>query len=115
MRAEWLVAASVVFASAGQLTLKRGLAADALSFHGLPVLLLVGLLTYALGTLLWTQAVARDEISYLYPLSAINYVLVAVGGSVLLGEGVHWDRWAGIVVMTAGIGVLLHSSKGERE
>ena len=37
-----------------------------------------GLLIYFLGSICWMIAVAQREISFLYPLSSINYVLVVI-------------------------------------
>ena len=35
-----------------------------------------GLLIYLAGTVCWMRAVSQKEISFLYPLSSVNYVLV---------------------------------------
>ncbi len=110
--AEWLVLASVALASAGQLMIKLGLnhhaSAGSAPLHGmLPTL--CGLLVYALGTLLWIEAVRKRDISYLYPLSAINYTLVALGGMLFLGEAVSAGRWIGIAVITLGVGLMVSS------
>lgn len=114
LRAEWLVLGSVLLASTGQLTIKSGLNHGDVaglrvgSLHlGWPVLL--GLLIYGLGTVLWIQAVSKRNISYLYPLSAFNYTLVALGGTLFLGERFGWDRWLGIAVMSLGVALLVAS------
>ena len=104
LRPEWMVLGSVCFAAAGQLLMKAGLN------HGTGLspaaIVLLGLSMYGLGTLLWIQAVSLAEISYLYPLSAINYPLVALGGKLFFHEAVHPERWLGIIVMTIGIAIL---------
>jgi drug/metabolite transporter (DMT)-like permease len=108
VRPEWMVLGSVCFAAAGQLLMKAGLS------HGMglnPVaIVLLGLSMYGLGTLLWIQAVSLAEISYLYPLSAINYPLVALGGKLFFHEVVHRERWLGILVMTIGIAILARTA-----
>lgn len=114
LRAEWLVLGSVLLASGGQLTIKLGLnrhASASVAFAGfhLSWLVLLGLLIYGMGTMLWIQAVSQRDISYLYPLSALNYVLIALGGSWFLGENVGAERWAGIAVMSVGVGLLMRS------
>lgn len=120
IRAEWLVLCSVVLASTGQLMIKLGLnhhasiAGGSLPLHGM-VPTVCGLLVYALGTLLWIEAVRKRDISYLYPLSAINYTLVALGGMFFLGEVVSSARWAGIVVITLGVGLMMSSRDGASE
>jgi drug/metabolite transporter (DMT)-like permease len=108
VRPEWMVLGSVCFAAAGQLIMKAGLS------HGMGLspaaIVLLGLSMYGLGTLLWIQAVSRAEISYLYPLSAINYPLVALGGKLFFHEAVHRERWIGILVMTIGIAILARTA-----
>ena len=108
VRPEVLVVLSVLLAAVGQLALKYAL------LHAGPSLpvyrIALGLGIYGLGTLLWIVAVSRADISYLYPLSAINYSLVALGGSLLFGEPVRWDRWLGIAVITAGVALLTRTS-----
>lgn len=114
VRAEWLVLGSVLLAACGQLAIKLGLnrhAGLALSFGKahLSWIVLVGLFIYGMGTVLWIQAVAKRDISYVYPLSALTYTLVALGGSVLLGESFGWERWTGIAVMSLGVALLVGS------
>ena len=112
--AEVLVIGSVVLATTGQLAIKLGLGKAAglftLAPHPLhaPFTLgvLCGLVIYGLGTLLWMQAVAKRNISYLYPLASLNYILVAVGGHLLLHEPLVPGRWIGIAIMAAGIVLL---------
>jgi drug/metabolite transporter (DMT)-like permease len=108
VRPEWMVFGSVCFAAAGQLVMKAGLS------HGMGLspaaIVLLGLSMYGLGTLLWIRAVSLAEISYLYPLSAINYPLVAMGGKLFFHEAVHRERWLGILVMTIGIAILARTA-----
>lgn len=114
IRAEWLVLFSVCFATCGQLLLKHGLTlAKIVSSvsHPAMVLILMGFLIYGLGTLLWIAAVSKQEISYLYPLSALNYLLVPVGGAVLLREHISPLRWVGILTMGIGIAFLVWSRR----
>ena len=122
VRVEFLVVASVSLGAAGQLVLKASLLL--LTSHGVGMNLagdprlkcaagiLFGLCVYAIGTCFWIKAVSRAAISYLYPLSAGSYALVAIGGHVLFGEMVHPWRWAGIAVTT--VGVALIAASGER-
>jgi drug/metabolite transporter (DMT)-like permease len=122
VRVELLVVISVVLGAAGQLMLKAALLL--LSPHpidtaatGDPRLMcaagiVLGLCIYAVGTWFWIKAVSRAPISYLYPLSAGSYALVAICGHVLFGEIVHPWRWAGIALTT--FGVALMAASGER-
>jgi drug/metabolite transporter (DMT)-like permease len=112
--AETVVLGSVLFAAAGHLLIKSGL--NTLKASGLPAgvgprvlsyalqpAVMGGLAIYGIGTLLWIFAVSKRDISYLFPLSALNYVVVALGGMWLFGESIPGTRWAGILVVFAGV------------
>ena len=114
-QAEWAVCGAILFAVAGHLLIKFGLNAlskTAVAHQDLAHRLLVylfqpavflGLGIYGIGTLLWILAVSKREISYLFPLSAMNYVLVAIGGMALFGESIPAGRWLGILVVVVGV------------
>jgi drug/metabolite transporter (DMT)-like permease len=116
-----LACISVALGGIGQLVVKASLL---LSSRGTGVALqgvllksiagiLLGLAIYASGTWFWFCAVKRASISYLYPISASSYILVAMGGRFLFGEGIHPIRWAGIAVITLGVAMLpLTGSRG---
>jgi len=121
----WQFAAlgAILLASAGHLLIKLGLntavhgsipgTAVANAFHTLlqPALIL-GLGIYGIGTLLWISAVSRRNISFLYPLTALNYVIVSMGGLLWFGERISMGRWAGIAIVVIGV-ALLQLSSGE--
>lgn len=118
-RAEILASASILLGAVAQLTMKgallfwnahRGAPEFAWSAARPAAGVLLGLLIYAAGTLFWLKAVARASISYLYPLSAGSYALVAVGGHFLFGEHVDAGRWMGIAVITLGVALLALSN-----
>ena len=46
---------------------------------------------------------SRIDFSYVQPVSAVGYALVAVLGYAVLGEAVTAARWAGIVCICAGV------------
>ncbi len=115
IRAEWCALGSVLLASAGQLMIKFGLNRHAVD-PALPAAwpAALGLCIYGAGTLLWIAAVSRAAISYLFPFGALSYALVALGGAALLGERVSPGRWAGIAILTLGVGLLFGSREGEQ-
>lgn len=64
----------------------------------------------ALGVALlivWTFAhmalLSWADLSYVMPVTAIGYVVTAFAGKFFLGEIVSPARWAGIVLITAGV------------
>ncbi len=63
----------------------------------------VGVLVLALWMLSDLALLSRADLSYVLPVTAISYVLIAVVGHFLLGERVTVLRWVGIVVITLGV------------
>ena len=62
-----------------------GIACDAVSFFALLALLSVA------------------ELSVAVPATALSFVLDTIGARVFLGEHVHWKRWVGVGLVTAGV------------
>ena len=121
----WSAIAAIVFASAGHLLIKFGLVSSAQSAIGLSTLAKIihyvlqpavaaGLAIYGVGTLFWISAVSRRDISFLYPITALNYVIVSLGGKYFFGETVSPTRWLGIAVVMLGVALLQFSLKGDR-
>ena len=75
--------------------------------------LFFGLAVYGLGTVLWIFAVSRKQISYLYPITALNYAIVALGGQLLFQEPVSARRWLGIMIVIVGVGLMQWSARPE--
>jgi drug/metabolite transporter (DMT)-like permease len=44
-----------------------------------------------------------ENVSFVVPVSALGYVAGALGGRFFLGERVNWRRWAGILLVCAGV------------
>ena len=66
-------------------------------------LLMLFLISYML-VLSWA------DYSYVLPASAISYVVVALLGSVVLGEHVPFERWIGIGLICAGAALVGRTS-----
>jgi uncharacterized membrane protein len=64
---------------------------------------LIGLLIYLFGTACWMIAVSQKEISFLYPLSSVNYVLVVGASAFLLAESISLRRAEGIALIVLGM------------
>jgi drug/metabolite transporter (DMT)-like permease len=121
----WQFAAlgTVLLASCGHLLIKLGL----MSVHGgataglagkialylTQPAVVAGLAIYGLGTLIWIYAVSQRSISFLYPLTALNYVIVTLGGWYWFEETIRPGRWLGIAVVVAGVALLQLSARGD--
>ena len=121
--ADLVLATSVLLAAAGHLLIKHGLNA-ATPLSGVPIVsrlvayllmssVIAGLAIYGSGTLLWIVAVTKRDISYLYPVTAVNYIIVTLGGLWMFGEPVSPGRWGGILTVVIGVAIL-HSSRKEQ-
>ena len=72
---------------------------------------IAGLLIYFLGSVCWMIAVAQREISFLYPLSSINYVLVVIVSYLLFSEAISWQRASGVTLIVLGM-ILMNRRAG---
>jgi drug/metabolite transporter (DMT)-like permease len=61
----------------------------------------VGLMTVGFFSLL--AILSFENVSFVVPVSALGYVAGALGGRFFLGERVNWRRWAGILLVCAGV------------
>jgi len=123
----WEVAAlgAIILASCGHLLIKAGLRSAVLTTPAGGILarlvhyllhpaVAAGLGIYGLGTIMWIYAVSRRSISFLYPLTALNYAIVTMGGKFLFGESISRGRWLGIAVVMLGVALMQLSMKEEK-
>jgi drug/metabolite transporter (DMT)-like permease len=52
---------------------------------------------------------AESDISFLWPLTALSFVMTTVAALVFLGERVSSVRWAGVVFIMIGAGLISYS------
>ncbi len=69
-----------------------------------------GMTFYALSIGLWLVVLAKVPVSAAYPMLSIGYVIAAVSGVVLLGEGVSLTRALGIGLICVGVLVVAQSA-----
>lgn len=46
---------------------------------------------------------SRADLSFVLPVTASAYVLVAISGHFLLHDHISWQRWTGILLITLGV------------
>jgi len=66
----------------------------------LGVLLLILWMLSRMALLSWA------DLSYVLPVTSIGYVLVALAGRILLHEEISVKRWAGILLIMAGVALV---------
>jgi drug/metabolite transporter (DMT)-like permease len=96
---------------AGNFFMKRGMPSELASpldyitalfrpWLALGVLLLIAWMLLRMALLSWA------DLSYVLPVTAVGYVLVAIVGKVLLDEQITMKRWAGIGLIVAGVALV---------
>ncbi len=70
---------------------------------------LAGVFLFSCSTLLWLVILSGLELSYIYPMVSLNYVLTAIGSKMFFKEKITKMRWLSIAVIIAGV-VLVSSS-----
>lgn len=68
-----------------------------------------GILLYAAAALLWLGALSNLDVSLMYPLLSLAYVVAAILGFIFLKEDITLLRWVGIVVVIGGCFMILRS------
>lgn len=101
------LAASVLLCAAAHVILRHAAAGG-----GAPLELALrpgvwlGLAVYGCGTLLWIVCLRRLDLSFAYPASALQLVLVYAGAAAVLGEQIPPLRLLGAGVILVGIALL---------
>ena len=65
--------------------------------------LLVGVVLQASFFFLYLTLLSRAEVSQVLPMTALDYVVVALLAQAVLGEAVTALRWTGIALITTGV------------
>ena len=65
--------------------------------------LLLGVALQATFFVIYLAALSRADVSVVLPMTALDYIIVALLASALLGEPVTVMRWAGIALILVGI------------
>jgi len=69
----------------------------------------LALMTLAFFALLGILSV--ENVSFVVPVTALSYVAGGVGGMLFLGERLDRSRWAGILLVCLGVGLVIISKK----
>jgi uncharacterized membrane protein len=66
----------------------------------------LGTLFYIIGTLYWFTLLSRHNLSHIYPMVSIGYVLAALAGVLLFKETIPLTGWIGMGIIFVGFIVL---------
>jgi uncharacterized membrane protein len=65
--------------------------------------IIAGLVAYAIATLVWLYLLSVYDLSYIYPITSLSFVLAVFASVLILGEVVTWNRWVGVVIICFGV------------
>lgn len=65
----------------------------------------ISMMALAFFSLLGLLSIAN--VSFVYPASALSYGVGALGGKLFLGERVTKQRWAGVLLVAAGVALVV--------
>ncbi len=112
---------STITAAAGQLSFKLGLrSVGAVEAYDVPTLFRmftnwqvdVGIALYALSTIFWLSALSKKDLSYVYPFTAANYVIIVLLSYFVLGEQIGIERVVGVLLVITGLYVIIRGIPG---
>jgi drug/metabolite transporter (DMT)-like permease len=72
--------------------------------------LIIGTILQAAYFGLWLAVLSWEDLSVALPMQALNYLIVAFLSQWYLGESVTPMRWAGIVIILIGVGIVAKTS-----
>lgn len=113
LRKYLVLLAVTVFASLGNVCLARGMRAfGEVTSKNWPLLLTalanpwtaVGIVLLILFFVSYLNALSWADLTYVLPATALGYILTALLAKLLLQEAVPPAHWAGIVLITVGVG-----------
>ena len=98
----------------GQLGMKKGMTTignievkDILSTRIFEVVfqkyVFIGMLFYVLSSLLWLVILSKAELSFVYPLISIGYIITAIFGKFFFNENLSFFRLFGILLICGGV------------
>lgn len=110
-----MILLSVGLAAVAQLTLKSGmnqvtasageatLSAASVKAIASNLIVWAGLILFGVSAIVWLFVLSRTSLSFAYPFASITYLLIVLVDRFVLEETVPPLRWAGVVLIMAGI------------
>ena len=70
------------------------------------ILILSGLLCYALGTSFWMLSLGHLELSYAYPFNGLTFVFILIASWLIFDDTMSLQRVAGVVLICVGVALI---------
>ena len=117
-----LVSICVIGASIGQIAMKQGMnqvgeiggMRQLFSFRTLLEIftnkyVLSGFVCYGVISILWLGAMSTLNISFMYPLLSLSYIVTAMAALIFLKESITIYQWAGILLVIGGCFLIIRT------
>ncbi|MDP4147177.1 MAG: EamA family transporter, partial [Bacillota bacterium] len=83
---------------------------DRLSFNADSILKLIsspyiisGIILYSLATVIWLYILSKENLSKVYPIQSICYILSVFIGMYFFKESIPLTRWIGVFIIMMGV------------
>jgi len=63
----------------------------------------VGMVLYVFASLLWLVILSQEELSFVYPLISIGYIMTAILGKIFFHENLTFFRFFGVLLICGGV------------
>lgn len=67
----------------------------------------IGVAMMAMAFFSLLMLLSFESVSYVVPVTALSYLVGALGGIFFLGEKVSWQRWVGIGLVCVGVTIVV--------
>jgi drug/metabolite transporter (DMT)-like permease len=95
--------AGTVLAALGQVLFKVGATGRNALVDFVNAWIIAGLVSYALGTMLWIYSLSKAQLTIVYPFTALTFVLVYLVGVFVLGEATSLKALVGVAAVLLGL------------
>lgn len=114
-----LVSICVILGSFGQIYMKKGLKNRPIDIQNVlstkifytitePNVFL-GFFFYLLGSVIWLTVLSKADVSFVYPLISLGYILTAILARIYFNENISFIRWFGILLVIGGVFLITRS------
>lgn len=71
--------------------------------------LILGVMCYVIGMILWMIILSKFEVSFAYPMLSISYIFTAIFAYFVFNEPLTFNKILGIVIICFGVYILTRS------
>ncbi len=90
---------STILGATGQLLFKLGLQNSGVM---LPLLILLGIVSYGTSTVIYLYVLGRAHLSWTYGFGGLSYIFTSIFALVFINEPITLLRWIGILFIATG-------------